>query len=58
MIYHRRNTRRNDYPSVETQQAEWPAQRGDFVILMLASLALATVITRLIFQQLYHSPFF
>lgn len=58
MINHRRNTRRNDYPSVKTKQAEWPAQRGDFVTLMLASLALSTVITRLIFQQLHHAPFF
>ena len=58
MINHRRNTRRNDYPSVKTKQAEWPVQRGDYAILMLASLALSTIITRLIFQQLQHSPFF
>lgn len=49
---------RNDCPTVKTKAAEWPVKRGDYVTLMLASLALSTVITLLIIPQLHQSPFF
>jgi hypothetical protein len=48
----------NRYREIKTQGAEWPAKRGDYVTLLMASLAISTVITLFIIPQLHQSPFF
>jgi hypothetical protein len=54
MAYLRHHPQRNEDPETKT---EWPAKKGDFVALVLASLAISTVITLLIAPYLPILPF-
>lgn len=57
MAYLHHHPQRNEYPEHKTEEPEWPAKKGDFVNLVLASLAISMVITLLIAPQLPISPF-
>ena len=57
MTYPRQYSKRNEYPEPKTKEAEWPAKKGDCLTLVLASLAISTVITLFIGPYLPISPF-
>jgi hypothetical protein len=47
----------NAYPETKAKEAEWPAKKGDFVVLLLASLAISVVLTLFIAPYLPIAPF-
>jgi hypothetical protein len=53
--YHR--SKENEYPETKAKEAGWPAKKGDYLTLVLASLAISTVITLFIGPYLPISPF-
>jgi len=42
MAYLRYHPKRNEYPEPKTKKLEWPAKKGNFVTLVLASLAISS----------------
>lgn len=57
MSHPRHQSKRNEYPETKTKVAEWPAKKRDYVALLLASLAISTVITLFISPYLPILPF-
>jgi hypothetical protein len=58
MPYPRHYSKRDIYTKTKTKEAVWPAKKADYVTMVLASLAISTVITLFIIPQLHRSPFF
>jgi hypothetical protein len=57
MPYPHHNSNRIEHPEPKTEESKWPAKKRDYVTLVLASLAISTVITFFIAPYLPISPF-
>jgi hypothetical protein len=57
MPYPYHPSKENEYPEPKTEEAEWPAKKGDCLTLVLASLAISTIITLFISPYLPIVPF-
>lgn len=58
MPYPRHYSKGDIYTQTKTEEAVWPAKSADYVTMVLASLAISTVIVLFIIPQLQRSPFF
>jgi hypothetical protein len=58
MPYPRHYSKGDIYTKTKTEEAVWPAKSADYVTMVLASLAISTVIALFIIPQLQRSPFF
>jgi hypothetical protein len=57
MPYPYYHSKENEYPETKAKEAEWPAKKGDCLTLVLASLAISTIITLFISPYLPIVPF-
>jgi hypothetical protein len=57
MPYPYYHSKENEYPKTKAKEVEWPAKKGDYLTLVLTSLAISTVITLFIGPYLPIVPF-
>jgi hypothetical protein len=57
MAYPYHHSQENEYPETKAKEAEWPAKKGDCLTLVLASLAISTIIALFISPYLPIVPF-